>query len=243
MNKIEVVGDLSFVHITESEPFGLTKIEVEKTCTLKIRQVRHQNPIYIEIAKDQSLQLEWTSEEARNQFECILRKNSKLLVHQIARDSSDHIKIKLEEDAAECEYHYNILNHRENKLTMEIWHNAENTKSNVINHGVNDTDEKLVFDINGKIARQSSNCICTQENQIIERKEGDCSIYPNLWIENNEVEASHSAYIGSLKEEEIFYLMSRGLSRPQSEQLLLKGFLWKGKAVEETPFQEWMNPE
>lgn len=47
---------------------------------------------------------------------------------------------------------------------------------------------------------------------------------PSLIIENNDVRASHSASVGQIDEEKMFYLLSRGLTRPQAERLIIGGF-------------------
>ena len=44
-------------------------------------------------------------------------------------------------------------------------------------------------------------------------------------VDTNEVEASHSAYIGTFNEDDIFYMMSRGLTKNECEDLLIKAFL------------------
>ena len=48
---------------------------------------------------------------------------------------------------------------------------------------------------------------------------------PSLEIKAHEVRASHAATVAKLDEEQIYYLMSRGLSRQQSEELMVQGFL------------------
>lgn len=47
---------------------------------------------------------------------------------------------------------------------------------------------------------------------------------PSLQIEANDVKASHGATVGQIDEDQLFYLMARGLSREQSEQLIVNGF-------------------
>lgn len=46
---------------------------------------------------------------------------------------------------------------------------------------------------------------------------------PCLLVNENEVNASHAATIGSLDEEKVFYLMSRGMTRNQALRLIIKG--------------------
>lgn len=48
---------------------------------------------------------------------------------------------------------------------------------------------------------------------------------PELEIETDEVKASHAASVGRVNEEEIFYLTSRGFSRSEAIELIIKAFL------------------
>lgn len=47
---------------------------------------------------------------------------------------------------------------------------------------------------------------------------------PNLEIKANDVKCSHGSSTGQVSAEELFYLMSRGLSRAHAERLLVEGF-------------------
>lgn len=50
---------------------------------------------------------------------------------------------------------------------------------------------------------------------------------PTLEIKNNDVKASHGSTTGRVSEDEIFFLQSRGLSRTESENLIVEGFFEK----------------
>lgn len=52
-------------------------------------------------------------------------------------------------------------------------------------------------------------------------------VEPDLEIETEEVKASHVATVGTIDKEELFYLMSRGLSQKEAEKLWLKGWMEK----------------
>jgi Fe-S cluster assembly protein SufD len=60
---------------------------------------------------------------------------------------------------------------------------------------------------------------------------------PGLEIEANDVRCTHAATIARLDAEQVFYLMSRGLTRGEAEQLLVGGFLEViAGRLEGTPF-------
>jgi Fe-S cluster assembly scaffold protein SufB len=48
---------------------------------------------------------------------------------------------------------------------------------------------------------------------------------PELEIESNEVKASHAASVGRIDEEQLFYLQSRGVTREEAVELVIKAFL------------------
>lgn len=47
---------------------------------------------------------------------------------------------------------------------------------------------------------------------------------PGLEIEANDVRCTHAATAAQVEEEYVFYLMARGLSRPQAERMIVQGF-------------------
>ncbi|MBV9791979.1 MAG: SufD family Fe-S cluster assembly protein, partial [Chloroflexi bacterium] len=59
---------------------------------------------------------------------------------------------------------------------------------------------------------------------------------PGLEIDANEVKAGHGSTSGQIDEEQLFYLMARGLSRPDATRMILLGFF--ASVVERVPFDE-----
>ncbi|MBR9700706.1 Fe-S cluster assembly protein SufB [Candidatus Woesearchaeota archaeon] len=49
--------------------------------------------------------------------------------------------------------------------------------------------------------------------------------YPTMKVLNNKVDVAHEATVGKIGTEEIFYLMSRGLSEERAKQLIVSGFI------------------
>ncbi len=152
-------------------------------------------------------------------------RNGVLVVYQYGINKSNIVEINLNGENAKVEFHYNMINYDSNIYQITVNHNYSNTESNIYNHGLNVFNNHLRFDINGIVKKESKSCICNQENQIINLKDGKSTILPNLLIDNYDVISSHSAFIGKFQEELLFYLMSRGISKKTSYNLLIKGFL------------------
>ena len=47
---------------------------------------------------------------------------------------------------------------------------------------------------------------------------------PGLEILANDVRCTHGATVGRVNREDLFYLQSRGLKRPEAEHLIVRGF-------------------
>ena len=154
--------------------------------------------------------------------------NAKLLVYDYNYDSSKKVEVNLNSEYSSIEYHYSSRNINNNNFIISINHNKSNTSSNLYNHVINKDCNTFVLDVSSKVNKDCSKCICNQDNQIINLNDGKGIILPNLLIDNYDVESSHSAYIGSFKEDSIYYLMSRGISREKSIDLLTKSFLING---------------
>jgi len=62
---------------------------------------------------------------------------------------------------------------------------------------------------------------------------------PILEIKNNDVKASHGSTTGRINEEEVFYLMARGLSKNEAENIIVEGFFEKLlNQIEDTEVRE-----
>ena len=115
---------------------------------------------------------------------------------------------------------------KHHEIKTNINHLIENTKSYQLIKGVLEDKSKAVYQ--GKIfvspkaqktdGYQLSNAILLNDNTEFNAK-------PELEIYADDVKCSHGSTSGSLNEDSIFYLMSRGLNYQESKKLLINGFL------------------
>lgn len=166
-----------------------------------------------------------TGSHTNLRVEIIENKNSQVQVSSFLENSNCQIEIDLNGEEATANFSYSILSQKESKNQITVFHNASNTKSKVICNGLSDQKAPIILDVNGYIPKSSKNCSCNQDSRILELENSTSEIHPNLYIENYEVEASHSAYIGPFKKEELFYLESRGIPEKEATGLLVKSLL------------------
>lgn len=110
-------------------------------------------------------------------------------------------------------------------ITTNAIHKTKNTTSNILVKGV--LDDKATSVYRGKIKinekAQQTNSYLSNHSLILSRNAVSNSV-PSLEIDANDVRASHGATLGKPNEDEIFYLMTRGLKRKEAERLIIKGY-------------------
>ena len=73
-------------------------------------------------------------------------------------------------------------------------------------------------------AAKDAKCAVACDALIIDGKSVS-NTYPFMKADTKEVEIAHEASVGRIGEEELFYLMSRGLSQEQATQVIVSGFI------------------
>jgi Fe-S cluster assembly scaffold protein SufB len=114
------------------------------------------------------------------------------------------------------------------KITTNSYHNAIETKGDIIVQGVLTGDSEAVFRGMIRIDKiaQKTNSFLSNHNLLLS-KGATCNSIPSLEIDANDVKASHGATIGKPDEEMIFYMMAHGIPRNESEKLLVKAHFSK----------------
>ncbi|UUX34152.1 Fe-S cluster assembly protein SufD [Fundicoccus culcitae] len=111
-------------------------------------------------------------------------------------------------------------------INSKINNQAKHTVGHILQHGVILDRATLTFNGIEFIAKDAKFADAQQESRVLmlsNEARGDAN--PILLIDEFEVTAGHAASIGQLDEEQLYYLMSRGLSRKEAEFLVIRGFL------------------
>ena len=121
---------------------------------------------------------------------------------------------------------FSLSEDRHHEIRTTINHLTENTKSYQLIKSVLDDGSKAVYQ--GKIfvnpeAQKTDGYQLSKAILLNEASEFNAK--PELEIYADDVKCSHGSASGSLNEDSIFYLMSRGLNYQQSRELLINGFL------------------
>jgi Fe-S cluster assembly scaffold protein SufB len=111
-------------------------------------------------------------------------------------------------------------------VTSNLIHYGESSRGRVLSKSVMKDSSKSLFKGMIKIGKEAK---ATESylagHSILLDKGAKSDAIPGLEIETNEVRATHSASVAQLDESQIFYLMSRGLSREGAKREIVGGFL------------------
>jgi Fe-S cluster assembly protein SufD len=121
---------------------------------------------------------------------------------------------------------FSLKDDKHHEIRTVINHLTENTKSYQLIKSVLEQSSKAVYQ--GKIfvnAKAQKTDGYQLSKAILLSEESEFNAKPELEIYADDVKCSHGSASGSLNDESIFYLMSRGLSYQQSRELLINGFL------------------
>ena len=146
--------------------------------------------------------------------------------------SSDYFKneincnLKGEYSSAFVNGIFSLKDNKQHEIRTSINHLVENTKSYQLIKSVLGKNSKAVYQGRiyvDSIAQKTDGYQLSKAILLDETSEFNAK--PELEIYADDVKCSHGSASGSLNENSIFYLMSRGLNYKESKELLINGFL------------------
>ena len=117
------------------------------------------------------------------------------------------------------------VNKAQKKYQTNLNHYESNCNSKAQIFAINNDFAHVTINTDAYIKNGATRSVSNQEGRIINLS-STCSgiVLPNLHIDENDVEASHSCSVGSLNQDHMYYLQSRGLDVLQSRNILIKGY-------------------
>jgi Fe-S cluster assembly protein SufD len=104
-------------------------------------------------------------------------------------------------------------------------HIAANTTSDFAFKGALRDEATTVWRGMIRVEQEAQRTNAYQENRnLLLSSKAHADSIPGLEILANDVRCTHGATLGQVDREQLFYLMSRGLSRPEAERLIVRGF-------------------
>ncbi len=110
-------------------------------------------------------------------------------------------------------------------LDSKVWHRAEHTTADLVTRGVTDDIARSVYEGVQDVGKDAWDTSSYQrENTLMLSDESEADASPKLIINNHDTEASHSATVGQIDQEDLLYMTSRGIDPRSARNMLVEGF-------------------
>ncbi len=108
----------------------------------------------------------------------------------------------------------------------KVYHLAENTSSSILSKGISKnggvSSYRGLIQIKKGAINSKSNVRC---DGLMLDSSSKALTFPSMNVQENNVKVAHEATVGKIEEEQLFYLMSRGLSEDEAIKLIVSGFI------------------
>ena len=164
-----------------------------------------------------------------NHFKIQVLENTTLYVDVILLNGNTDFNLEIDVDGSNAFVDVKTLSlakNNEKNINIKINHNAIESKSSVTNYGISFENGTNRFTTIGKIHKNMKNSDVRQITRgLLLSPTGVCLAEPILLIDYYDVKAYHGATIGKISDDDLFYLMSRGLSKEEAFMLIINGLV------------------
>ena len=144
-----------------------------------------------------------------------------------SRLTKSNVETRLLGDSSESQIVGAFFGHNDQHfdIASRVWHEAEHTVADLVTRGVLDDEARSVYEGVQDVGREAWDTSSYQrENTLMLSEESEADASPKLIINNHDTEASHSATVGQVDEEDMFYMTSRGVNPERAKNMLVEGF-------------------
>jgi Fe-S cluster assembly protein SufD len=144
-----------------------------------------------------------------------------------SRLTKTNVETRLLGDSSESQIVGAFFGHEDQHfdIASRVWHENENTTADLVTRGVLQDSSRSVYEGVQDVGRDAWNTSSYQrENTLMLSDESEADASPKLIINNHDTEASHSATVGQVDQEDLFYMTSRSISPEAAKNMLVEGF-------------------
>ena len=105
-------------------------------------------------------------------------------------------------------------------------HLAPDTRSRIVSKSVSKDGGRATYRGNLKVAPGATNVVASVRcDALMLDDQSRSDTYPYIDIQEDDTSMSHEATVGKISQDQVFYLMSRGLTENEAQNLIVQGFL------------------
>jgi Fe-S cluster assembly protein SufB len=118
----------------------------------------------------------------------------------------------------------------------KIIHCAPDTRSNIVSKSISSNGGRASYRGLLKVTKQAHGAQATVKcDALLLDAASRSDTYPTIDIANDHIDVGHEASVSNINDDQVFYLMSRGLSEAQARALIVNGFI--DAFVQELPME------
>ena len=107
-----------------------------------------------------------------------------------------------------------------------VIHLAPHTSSKVVSKSISKEGGVCIYRGLLKISPEAHDSTASVEcDALLLDEKSRTDTVPDIQVKNNDVTVAHEARVGKLSEEDLFYLMSRGISEEEAKAMIVNGFI------------------
>ena len=159
-----------------------------------------------------------------------------------SRLTRSDVETELTGDGSETKIVGAFFGHEDQHLDVNarVWHHGEHTTADLVTRGVLDDTARSVYEGVQDVGREAWDTSSYQrENTLMLSDDSEADASPKLIIHNHDTEASHSATVGQVDREDLFYMTSRAIDPRTARNMLVEGFFVP--VLEEIAVDEFRN--
>jgi Fe-S cluster assembly protein SufB len=105
-------------------------------------------------------------------------------------------------------------------------HLAPDTRSRIVSKSVSKDGGRATYRGNVRVAPGATNAVTSVRcDALMLDDQSRSDTYPYIDIQEDDTTMSHEATVGKISQDQVFYLMSRGLTENEAQNLIVQGFL------------------
>lgn len=163
-----------------------------------------------------------------------LNSNSNLIIYKFYynKSISEEVFFNLNGTNSMLSYNFSSISKESEEYHIIVKHNNNSVTSRVSNKLIGLNKSRINMQIDSILDKGNINCIMEQNSRILTLGDVDATIIPNMFIEEDSVEARHGSVVGRIKPEDIFYLESRGITYEEAVSLIIKGLIFSNLVLD-----------
>ncbi len=214
----------------------MSKYKVSKNTSLELNNQLFTEELY-EFELEENAHLTYITfdngenKNTINKVKATLKKDAKLEIYNVVTSGNSATidqNITLMEEGSNVQIMNLFLMTGSANLdsNIEIFHLDKHTESELSNYAISKDASKILMSNNATIKQGCSKCVAHQQAKgLTLSRDSMIKALPNLFIDEYDVIANHACAIGSINKEDLFYLMSRGLTQEEASKIVVMGYV------------------